>query len=691
MNARLQVGVERIWPEAPPIRQPALARLLLRVTLLLPLAVAALFWLLLVTDWAVWVRQWTLLLPALLLRQAFAWLDLSSWLDGQRAQVRGAHGRFVTWSAALLLGPTALWLDLFGALLDLGRGGMPPPTAFSRRIWLWRRGQRLLLVLARDVLPALVGLTFFPAAAGLNWIAWIGATLVRSGVLLLLMAALWMVGQVGRAAGWFDRLPDLIQFAAAVAVFYLLQEPFAVVAAAVYRQADLTLFLLFWMAVYLLSLLAYWLHRNGRADRGRAVAWGQLEKLARALLAAPDDETDLPALLARFVPRLFPEGWVEIRLLPDKVLYAQGAGWLPAADAVWEQMVTERREPWTLPGMVEATAVGFGPEALVTPILNGSGACLGGIYLMRPFGEPLAAWQPVAAALAAQVALALTKADRFEKALASQAEAYEEEVFAQAYQAEVYAQALAYERVSQELAVAGQIQATFLPPSLPELAGWQLAVALEPARETSGDFYDIFPLADGRFGLVIADVADKGMGAALYMALSRTLIRTYASEYVQTPAQALAAVNRRILNDTSSDLFVTVFYGVLDPVAGTLTYCNAGHNPPFLHRCNGDPIALLTRTALPLGLFEDVAWEEAVAQLHPGDVLVLYTDGVVEAEDEDEAFFGDERLQAIVAANLQRSAEVIESKVVTAVYDFAGEAPQHDDITLMILVRDAGD
>jgi serine phosphatase RsbU (regulator of sigma subunit) len=190
-------------------------------------------------------------------------------------------------------------------------------------------------------------------------------------------------------------------------------------------------------------------------------------------------------------------------------------------------------------------------------------------------------------------------------------------------------------------------------------------------------------------GLLVADVADKGIGPALYMALSRTLIRTIAMEYDTEPARVLEAANRRILADTNSDLFVTAVYAVLDPQTGLITYCNAGHNPPFISRPeNSDPVALLSRTALPLGLFDDVEWEQAAVQMDPGDVLTLYTDGVVEAQDKDEDFFGQERLEATVGANLGRPVEIIEDKVMTALDNFTGDAPQLDDITLMIVVRD---
>jgi serine phosphatase RsbU (regulator of sigma subunit) len=258
--------------------------------------------------------------------------------------------------------------------------------------------------------------------------------------------------------------------------------------------------------------------------------------------------------------------------------------------------------------------------------------------------------------------------------------------------AAIHAAMLAHRQVAQEMAAASQIQESFLPPELPRIPGWQLAVVLESARQTSGDFYDLIPLPNGRWGFVVADVADKGMGAALYMALSRTLIRTYAGEYHASPDDTFQVVNRRILADAQVNMFVTVFYAVLDPFTSTLTYCNAGHNPPYLLRAHAhapDDVQLLRRTGLPLGILENTAWERKVVQLNPGDAMVLYTDGITEAHNAQQSLFGSERALDVVQANLGRSAQDVTDALLAEVRAFVGDAPQFDDITLMVIVRNA--
>jgi sigma-B regulation protein RsbU (phosphoserine phosphatase) len=256
----------------------------------------------------------------------------------------------------------------------------------------------------------------------------------------------------------------------------------------------------------------------------------------------------------------------------------------------------------------------------------------------------------------------------------------------------------ANKRFAEELALAGEIQASFLPSALPDIPDWQLAAALIPARETSGDFYDAIPLPNGRVGILVADVTDKGTAAALYMALSRTLIRTYAVEYDTQPELVFSAVHRRILSDTDSKQFVTVFYGVVDPTTGTLTYANAGHNPPYLFRMQARADASidtlydfheLNNTGPPLGMrmFGDMTWDCREIQLAPGDVLVLYSDGITEAQNCEREFFEEEQLNEVARANLGRSAEAIQDAILKAVHEFTADAPQADDITLFVVAR----
>jgi sigma-B regulation protein RsbU (phosphoserine phosphatase) len=254
----------------------------------------------------------------------------------------------------------------------------------------------------------------------------------------------------------------------------------------------------------------------------------------------------------------------------------------------------------------------------------------------------------------------------------------------------------ANKKMERELALAGKVQTSFMPRELPDIPGWQLSVTLKPSRETSGDFYDFNLLPNGRLGILIADVVDKGAGAALFMALSWTLIRTFAAEYATQPELVLDAVNRRILKDTGTDQFVTVFYGILDPTTATLLYCNAGHSPPYLISThNGQDIQRLIRTGMPLGIYEDETWGQKTVRLAPGDVLVLYTDGITEAPNEQAACFGEERLLEPVRAHLGSPgsqgplARDIQDAIITAVHRFMGDAPQFDDIALAVIIRDS--
>jgi sigma-B regulation protein RsbU (phosphoserine phosphatase) len=221
---------------------------------------------------------------------------------------------------------------------------------------------------------------------------------------------------------------------------------------------------------------------------------------------------------------------------------------------------------------------------------------------------------------------------------------------------------------------------------LPKIAGWQLAARLIPARQTSGDFYDIYSLGKDRYGILVADVVDKGVGAALFMALCWALFHTYATQHPDRPDLVLQKVNDRLLRDTHSGQFVTLFYGVLDARKGRLSYCNAGHNPPYLFPTDsGGAFQRLDRTGVPLGILSGLAWSTARAGFQPGDLLVLYTDGVTEAENGAHEFYGSERMIGVIQESLGRSAEEVGEAVVQGVSDFIGREALGDDITLVVL------
>jgi sigma-B regulation protein RsbU (phosphoserine phosphatase) len=255
--------------------------------------------------------------------------------------------------------------------------------------------------------------------------------------------------------------------------------------------------------------------------------------------------------------------------------------------------------------------------------------------------------------------------------------------------ARLYVESVERQKLERELQLARQIQASFLPAHVPQVPGWDLAAYWEGARQVSGDFYDFVSLpgqggADGRWGFVVADVADKGVPAALFMALSRTVIRVMAiGEH--SPAAVLAQANDMIIADTRSDLFVTLFYAILDPEQGVLTYANAGHNPPLFF--GSDQVTLLTAQGMAMGVVTGIELEQREVRLRPGDLVLFYTDGVTDALNEELDEFGLQRLQRVVQAHRGESAVEVVRAINRAVDQFIGTAPQFDDSTLVVLKR----
>ena len=241
-------------------------------------------------------------------------------------------------------------------------------------------------------------------------------------------------------------------------------------------------------------------------------------------------------------------------------------------------------------------------------------------------------------------------------------------------------------RLGEELRVAHEIQASFLPATNPALPGYDIAHVWLSAREMAGDFFDFIPLPARRMGLVIADVSDKGVPAALFMALANILMRVIAADR-RSPARVLRRVNELLLENSRSDMFVTLWYGVLDPLRHDLIFANAGHTPPLLLRAADGQMQLLRKHGLILGVLPAIALEDDRVALAPGDVLIIYTDGVLDAINLNEESFEMARLQAVVQAHQAQSAAEIAEAIKVAVREFVGSAPQFDDLTLIVVKR----
>ncbi|MBP1929757.1 sigma-B regulation protein RsbU (phosphoserine phosphatase) [Methanolinea mesophila] len=240
------------------------------------------------------------------------------------------------------------------------------------------------------------------------------------------------------------------------------------------------------------------------------------------------------------------------------------------------------------------------------------------------------------------------------------------------------------ERILKELEIAKGIQQSFLPDAAPVLPGIDLQGFNLPAAEVGGDFYDFIPVGEEHWGLVIADVSGKGVPAALFMALSRTLIRASAA-HNPDPAESIREANRNIYLDSKTSMFVTLFYAILDPREKSLTFVNAGHNPPLLFGTGNERITLLKAKGIALGVLDEIELESVEVNLKPGDIAVLYTDGVTEAANEQDEEYGVARLEKIVELSRHLSSRGIIDAVVQDVRAFAGNRPQFDDITLMVL------
>jgi serine phosphatase RsbU (regulator of sigma subunit) len=251
--------------------------------------------------------------------------------------------------------------------------------------------------------------------------------------------------------------------------------------------------------------------------------------------------------------------------------------------------------------------------------------------------------------------------------------------------ARLYQVAVEKGRMEHELQVAREVQVGLIPTKNPQIKGWEFAACWKPANEVSGDFYDFISLSKGRTGLVVADVSDKGMPAAMFMALSRSLIRAVAGSS-DDPAADINKANHLIWRDASEEMFITLFYAQIDEQDGTITYVNAGHNPPYLIKSASGQLVELTRTGMAAGVESDSTYENGVISMQKGDSLLIYTDGIVDTVG-SESMYGTERLKDAFRRYGNRSAKDTLAAIENELCAFSKDEIPFDDITMLIVKR----
>jgi serine phosphatase RsbU (regulator of sigma subunit) len=431
------------------------------------------------------------------------------------------------------------------------------------------------------------------------------------------------------------------------------------------------------------------------------------QTVAFALLIAPNDE-----VLASSYPALYPTSTLITRLLPDQAQLIRGA---LAGTARNNVVITPQ-------GHV---------LSVVQPVLNSENKAIGAIYvqMLPAFNNNNANifsfaqfwlltavfWLVITAPIGAIFGILTTRSivrrlhrlvkatgqfasgdysqrvpttkrdeiGQLEQQFNTMAEQLVESIAQQKLLVEQHTRQEERARIEQELHTARLIQLSLLPKEHPVLPGWQISTYYQAAREVGGDLYDFLPFEDGRLGLVIGDVTDKGMPAALVMASTRSMLRA-AAQATDSPGEVLARVNDLLYADIPEKMFVTCFYAILDPASGTLRYANAGHDLPY--RQHRGSACELRATGMPLGLMPGMRYEEQEVILAPDENVLFYTDGLVEAHDSGREMFGFPRLQTLLAEHSHGTSLI--DFLLTELKGFTGEGwEQEDDMTLLTLQR----
>lgn len=643
-----------------------------------PMAIIGLAWLIAVSDWeSIRTHGSTYILLAVILYifNRLRFFFITEIRAGGYANSDGAIDGIAVWAAILILGPTALWLKVIWDVLIFTTSINRERTSQS----YWNRGRMFCADLSSDLLATLIALTVYRLIGGEFPISGISIGAIAPAFLAIIVQ---FVGTVLVYSGYIAYVvwslknvlhtptQPVISFFILALSLPALANPFGILAAGIFISAGPWEFVYIMMGLILVAVLARRLSQAAEYSRQQSSQIEQLEKLGRAILDAPPNGSELAEVLKRHVSSMFAAQVILIWTESTGVLIQEPVTSLFNRETAWDWLRVKNEAFVSMPGkrLPWDPTISLSGPMILCPIKD--------VETNQPIGEVFVELQtlnipwdaralrrqlPAVQSLAAQVASAI-------------------------HQSTVYARSLAMERTLQELSLAQSIQASFLPASIPHIPGWQLAATLEPAHQISGDFYDFINFPDGKLGFLIADVADKGLGSALYMALSNTLIRTFANEFHTDPAMVLKTANQHILRNARANLFVTVFFAVLDPTTGLVRYANAGHNPPFLLGNNG--IQTLKNTGMPLGIDEENDWTQDEIVILPGEVLFLYTDGVTDAQNNAGEFIGRKLILNAFQMNIGKSVVEVQQSILDRVHRFVGDAPRFDDLTLVLIGRE---
>ena len=647
-----------------------------------PLGVAGVIWLIPSTNFTVLRAASGVFLLIFLLMVLFNQVNYFIIIEINDNRYGSSSGSLVTmihWSALLLFGPSAIWIMVIWLISNFIWNW----NKYRSKSTHWNQLRNLSFDLAIYTFATLLTLSIYDSIGGqypingltVNSVILAMTALFIQLMLIIMIWSVYIAYQVRiqhQISGEASTRP-LLKFFSLSFGFQFLAHPFAILAAGLYIENGLFIYLFFIAGLFFVAYLTRKLSWAVENSRQQSRQLEQLEQLGRAFINASPDGSNLQSLLEEYVPKMFPSRRIVIFLSDHQFLFSHPNDWDPNDNALFDYILSLDQAkgilamddlPWKNDGTPHNAMI-------IAPIFKSDTIkANGGIYIELKTltqnwdRQSIHNLTPAIQNLAAQISSALNQVD-------------------------TYSQSLEYQNIAQELRLAGRIQSSFLPQNLPNIDGWQIAVTLLPARETSGDFFDIIPLSNGKLGLVIADVMDKGVGPALYMALSRTLIRTYAAEYDADPEVVFFAANQRLLKDALANLFVTAFYGILDPTTGVFIYSNAGHNPPFLiNPTNYNQIQSLKRTGIALGIETESTWDQESVQIKPGDVLILYTDGIPDAQNKTGEFFDEDRFIEIAFRNPDHTAHKLQDSILNDMQEFVEDAPQFDDITLMILKRE---